>query len=106
MNLLDGWFKFDVGEGAFYSVFGLAFVIVGIALLVGVFTLLGFVMKKFNERKGKGKAEPVSVPKSQQPAVEEGVSPEVVAAITAAITAYYEKENVPCDFVVRRIGKL
>ena len=106
-NLLDGWFKFNVGEGAFYSVFGFVFVFLGIAVLILIFTLLGIIMKKVNERKAKKKTEGQQKPAAAPaPEAEDGITPETVAVITAALMAYYEQENVPCDFVVRRIKKL
>ncbi len=37
---------------------------------------------------------------------EDEVSPEVCAAIMAAIMAYYEQEKPKCEFVVRRIKRL
>lgn len=106
-NLLDSWFKFNVGEGAFYSVFGLLFVFVGIAVLILFFMALGYVMKKLNEREKKETEAARVMPQAITPnPEEEGVTPEVVAAITAALMAYYEQETVKCDFVVRRIKKL
>lgn len=108
-NLLDGWFKINLGEGAFYAAFGFIFVFLGITLLVVLFTLLGLGMKKFNARKPRQKK--VKRKKGEKilaeaPKPEEEISPETVAVISAAIAAYYERENVPCDFVVRRIKKL
>lgn len=43
---------------------------------------------------------------SEQAAPEEEIPPEVVAAIMAAIMAYYEKESPKAEFVVRRIKRL
>lgn len=107
-NLLDGWFQFPIGEIAFDAVFGFFFVFTGILLLILIFTLLGFVMKKFNARqetrKNKNKKE-ASAPVAAA-VQEEGISPEVVAAISAAVAAFYEGEQVQCDFVVKRIKKL
>ena len=103
LNLLDGWFKFDIGDGAFYSVFGFLFVFIGISLLIVIFTLVGLAMKKANARKRTKKESDTPVLQIEE---EEGVTPEVVAAITAALMAYYEQENVKCDFVVRRIKKI
>ena len=104
-TLLNSWFKYPVGDGAFYAVFGLVFVILGITLLVFIFMGLGAVMKRVNARKKK-----THVPKQEVSAppmiVEDGVTPEIVAAITAALMAYYEEETVKCDFVVRRIKKI
>ena len=46
MNLLDS--SISIGDGAIYSVFGLVFVMLGISLLVLIFMLFGFGMKKWN----------------------------------------------------------
>lgn len=104
-NLLDSWFKINLGEGAFYAVFGFLFVVAGIALLVGIFTLLGFIMKK----RGQAKENQVGERTSEVDALpgrEEGISPETVAVIAAALAAYYEAAPQKCDFVVRRIRRL
>ena len=106
-NLLDAWFKIDLGEGAFKAVLGLAFVFAGILVLVGIFTLLGFVMKKINERREKsGETSVAPAVRSAAEKQEDEIPPEVVAAITAALMSYYQKENVKCDFVVKRIKRI
>lgn len=106
-NLLDGWFKLDVGEGAFYALFGFLFVFCGIVLLVLFFTALGKGMKEVQKPRLRRKRKGEELPVPKQPIVsEEGVTPELVAVISAAIAAYYEDENVKCDFVVKRIKKL
>lgn len=112
MDLLDGWFQFDVGEGAFFAIFGLVFVVLGITLLVLILAGIGKIMSAINERRAK-KAEIASLdetpaaPKAAGPAEQEnGVSPEEIAAITAALMAYYTAEQTKCDFVVRRIKRL
>ncbi len=105
LNLLDGFFKVDLGEGAFYAVFGFVFVFVGIALLIAIFTLLGLLMKKVNHRKRKDETRESAVT-AAAPQGEEGISPETVAVIAAAIAAYYEATSQKCDFVVRRIKRL
>ena len=112
VNLLDGWFKLDIGEGAFYSVFGFIFVFLGITLLIAIFTVLGLIMKKVNAREKKPKevkgkaAEKRPTPAPQAPVSEEGLSPEIIAVISAAIAAYYEGTKEKCDFVVRRIKRI
>ncbi len=109
--LLDPWFKMNVGDGAFYALFGLLFVVVGIALLVLILMLIGFIMRKISERKQEEKA-PAPPPDRRgevpSPAEDGGdeVSPEVIAAITAALMGYYQTENAKCDFVVRRVKRL
>ena len=109
-NLLS-WFKYDVGEGAFDAVFGFFFVFCGITLLVLIFAFLGMGMKKFNARKPRQKRTKRNQTKEEEkpaekPVVSEGITPELVAVITAAIAACYESEKTPCEFVVRRIKKL
>lgn len=108
-NLLADWFKINLGEGAFYSVFGFVFVFLGIVVLILVLTLLGLLMKKINERGKKqkqGKVEPALPAEEKASAPEEGISPEVIAAIAAAVTAYCQESGGKCDFVVKRIKKL
>ncbi len=105
-NLLEPWFKMNVGEGAFYALFGLVFVIAGIALLVLVLMLIGFIMKKVAAKKEKKTAVPASPSLPTAEIQDDGVSPETVAVITAALMSYYRKENAKCDFVVRRIKRL
>lgn len=110
MLLLDGWFKLNPGEGAFYAVFGFLFVFVGIALLIAIIYLAGLLMTKAEARRegrAKKQAAPVPPPTLQPaPASEEGIPPEVVAAITAAISVCLEQERHKCEFVVRRIRKI
>ena len=106
-SILSDWFKLNVGDGAFYAIFGFLFVFAGIALLVVIFTVLGVLMKKMNARKPKKKKIKTKKEEPVQTKVEdEGISPEVVAAITAAIMAVYEGENAKCDFIVKRIKRL
>lgn len=106
LNLLDGWFKYNVGEAAFYAVFGFVFVFLGIVLLILIFDGLGWIMKRVDARKSKkeirGKAPAFSAETSEN---EGELSPEIVAAITAAVSAAMQAENVKCDFIVRRIQR-
>ncbi len=107
LNLLDAWFKMNVGDAAFYSVFGLVFVVVGITVLVLILMLIGFIMKKVTAKKAaKEEAALPPTPRMAETEDEKGISPETVAAITAALMAFYEEENIRCDFVVRRIKRL
>lgn len=94
----------NLGDMLFKTLFGLLFVIVGIAVLVGIFTLLGLVMKKLGARSGKSEVHEVS--HTEPTAMEEGLTPELVAVITAAVAASLEGEKKPCAFVVKRIKRL
>ena len=109
-QMFADWPKHDLGLGALYAVLGFVFVFLGITLLIAIIRLVGLVMEKLETRKKKGAERAVSEQKAAKsdPHVaipEEGIPPEVVAAITAALTAYYEKEAEPCEFIVRRIGR-
>lgn len=106
INLLDGWFQFPVGNAAFYAIFGFMFVFLGITLLIVILTCLGKGMDAWRGRKRKqpkADKETAALPEATQ---EEGVSPQVIAAITAAIAAYTEEQASKCDFVVKRIRKI
>lgn len=112
LNLL-AWLKIPIGDAAFYSVLGFVFVFFGIVLLILIFTLLGFIMKKINARQKKDKRTNKKTNPDRE-ALNEMVAdfstgeitPELVAVITAAINACMEEENAQCEFVVRRIKKL
>lgn len=108
MDSLLAFIKINLGDGAFYAVFGFLFVFAGIALLVAIFTILGLIMKKVNARKPKKKKikSKVKDPSADAVKSDDEISPETVAAIMAAISTLYESENVKCDFVVRRIKRL
>jgi len=107
--------QFNLGDAAIDAAIGHLIVFAGMIVLVLLFTGLGAVMKRINGKK-KPKA-PVSEPLPMPPVrvVEEKhdeIAPEVVAAIAAALTAYYCDENkcgetgTKCSFVVKRIKKL
>ncbi len=108
-NLLS-WFKVNPGEGAFYSVFGFCFVFLGIVILIGIIALVGYIMTKWTDVREKKKATKVKSPSAPVQeavsAIDEGIPPEVVAAITAALAVCMQEEKAKCDFVVRRIRKI
>ncbi|MGN0822748.1 MAG: OadG family transporter subunit, partial [Candidatus Gallimonas sp.] len=88
LNLLDGWFQFPVGDGAFYAVFGFLFVFFGITLLILILTALGKILDASNKKK-RAKvvpAAPVATELKREEKTDE-IAPEVVAAITAALAA-------------------
>lgn len=105
MNLLDSWFKMDVGEGAFYAVFGLVFVFLGIVLLILILSLIGLVMRKIEEARRRRHEKKIPAAPAL-PDAEEGIPPEVVAAISAAVAVCLREENAKCEFVVRRIKRI
>lgn len=104
--LLDGWFKFNVGDGAIYALLGFVIVFLGIILLVLIFTALGKVMTSLPKRNAKQKAEEPQISAPNESTAEGEIPPEVVAVITAAVAAMLEGEKSKCEFVVRRIKRL
>lgn len=95
----------NIGDILFQAALGFLFVFAGITVLILIFTLLGKVMGTANKKKKTPQKEPKAEETTLPQAVEEGISPETVAVITAAIAAYLG-EGQKCDFVVRRIKRL
>lgn len=99
----------SIGEASLYALLGFLVVFVGIALLIFVVWLVGKVLNKItlaqNDKKEKTqKQEQVSTAISA--ADGEDISEETVAAITAAIMAYYQEQQTKCEFTVKRIKKV
>ncbi len=93
----------DIQEALLYALLGFAITFVGIVVLVFLLWCIGKVMAAFrskSSRKQKQTEQPEVLPS------EEDVSPQVNAAIVAAIAAYYAGENTECEFKVRRIRRL
>ena len=80
-------------------------VFAGLVLLIGFITILGVAAKERKKpaSKTEQKAEAVAAPPVQTTVAEDGVSPEVIAAITAAIAAVWESPN---GFVVRHVKRV
>ena len=105
-----GYPKFiGIPEAALYGILGFLVVFLGIAFLILIVKAVGKFMQKDSpaakntEPKPVKKVEPeVSVATSNN----EEVSEETIAVITAAIMAYYEKNNPKCEFTVKRIKKI
>ncbi len=100
--------KIGFGEAAIDALIGFLVVFAGIALLVFVVWLVGRIMNPTtNKSEPVKKPAPVVSPKPQvkQEQTDE-LSEETVAVITAAIMAYYERENRKCEFTVKRIRKI
>ena len=118
-NLL---FKVDgslVADAALYALLGFAVVFLGIAILIFVVWLVGKIMpkiengveksqeKKKNKKAQKeSKANEVTALESVSNAEDGVLDEETIAVITAAIMAYYQKENPKCEFTVKRIKRI
>ncbi len=95
----------SIGESVFYAALGFASVFIGIAFLILVVWLVGKGMNKGTAVKQQPKAveqAPLVQPTSPTEEVEE----EIVAVITAAVTAYYQEHNPKCEFTVKRIKRM
>lgn len=100
-----------MGEACLYALIGYAVVFAGIVLIILIIWLIGLLMKKTNnlafltdmgKKRKKAKAQVVEEKVSE----DEEISPEVRAAIIAAIMAYYTAEKPKCEFKVKRIKKI
>ena len=104
----NGSYYFEnAAESLIYTLIGIAVVFVGIALLIAILYLVGFIIKKIEKAKlsvGKNKAS--AVPQDGEATADADVPDEVKAAIVAAIMVYYSKEKPQCGFVVRKIKRL
>ncbi|MBP5593020.1 MAG: OadG family protein [Clostridia bacterium] len=97
---------YSLGEFALFSVIGLLIVVLALAVLVliitGISKILGLKIFSGEAKNEKNPAE------TTQPATAAGSDAELVAAITAALYAYYEvseEETAPVPFVIRSIRK-
>lgn len=95
--------KFTFGLGV--AGLGMIVVFAGLVLLIGFITILGVAAKERKKPapKTEQKAESVAAPPVQTAVAADGVSPEVIAAITAAIAAVWESPN---GFVVRHVKRV
>ena len=90
-------------------VIGLLVVFLGLIILIVFIKVLSFITDRTTGEKKPEKAKPaapvVSAPPvaAPAPAVSEGVSAEVIAAITAAIAAVWQ---APTGFVVRHVKRV
>lgn len=101
----------SIGEAALYAALGFAVVFVGIIFLIFVVWLVGKIMNANTQKVEKPiKEKPIKEEKVESLAVadatEDELSDEEVVIITAALMAYYEKNNPKCEFTVKRIKRI
>ena len=107
-NLLavEGYPRYvNLGEAALYALIGFLVVFAGIGFLILIVWLVGKIMKKANGtvKPKTVKKEPELVPASVKT---DEIDEETLVIITAAIAAYYQKNNPKCEFKVKRIKKV
>ena len=64
------------------------------------------VEAKAKAKSAKVEEKPAQETVKPQTTEEDELSDEVIAVITAAVAAYYQKENKKCDFTVKRIKRI
>ena len=106
------------GEVALYALLGFATVFLGIAFLIFVVWGVGKILEKINaqvtsqkEVSDKAKKDIENNANKVESATQvlsetEEISEETIAIITAAIMAYYEKNNPKCEFTLKRIKRI
>lgn len=103
--------KIGLGEAAIDALLGFVVVFIGIAFLIAIVWLVGFIMRKTTgkapakkiEKSKEAKPEPAGPVKSAE---SEEPDEETIAVITAAIMAYYAQEKPRCEFTVKRIKRI
>ena len=94
----------NIGEAALYALIGFSVVFLGIAFLVFVVWAIGKIFKVMPQKlQKKGKTESVVTPQPEQDSNE--LDEQTIAVITAAIAAYYEQQQIPCEFVIKKIKR-
>lgn len=110
-NLLvyEDWKLFNsaIETGLFVFILGILIVFLGMGIIVLVISGIGKIMTAAKNKKSEpSKKETSPAASSAAPsATADGVSQEVVAAITAAIACYYSQSGSNCEFVVKKIKK-
>ena len=112
----DPFRKLGSGEAALYAAIGFAVVFLGILFLILVVWGMGKIIaavegKAVTQKEKKKSKEPILekeafATEKVEPASVDEVDEETVAVITAAIMAYYQKNNPKCEFTVRRIKRI
>ncbi len=110
--------QISITDALIYALIGFVFVFIGIGLLIGILYLIGraihgaeggFSFGKKGKKEPPAEERPASPRPEAAPAVppakDEELSPELRAAIVAAIAAYYGSERPQCEFVIRKIKK-
>lgn len=105
----------SVPESALYALIGFLIVFCGIAFLIFIVWFIGRCMAfmqgqpffaKPQKTQPVKKEKPAPKTVSQPVAVEEELSEETVAVITAALMAYYQQAKPECGFIVKRIKRI
>ena len=111
----DPFRKVDPGEASLYALIGFSVVFLGLLFLILIVWATGKIIsavegkaRKETKKADADKKDEVIVPSEILPVNvgTEEISEETVAIITAAIMAYYQKNNPKCEFTVKRIKRI
>ena len=112
----DPFRQVGAGEAALYAAIGFSVVFLGILFLIlvvwGMGKIIATVEGKAVTKKEKKKAKESTIVEESlmtekvESASTDEVDEETIAVITAAIMAYYQKNNPKCEFTVRRIKRI
>lgn len=94
----------DFTNGLFVFVLGLLIVFFGISIIVLVVSIIGKLMNV--KKNTKSPKETVATNNEATQVIEEGLTGETVAAITAVLTAYYFSQGSNCEFKIKKIKRL
>ncbi len=98
--LASKWFN-----GAFVFLLGMIVVFFGITVIVLVISGIGKVMSA-KKSAPKQEVEEETPVERQDEQIYDGASPEVVAAITAVLSAYYFSNESNCEFKIKKIKRI
>ena len=98
-------YKATLDEALLYAGIGFLVVFLGIGFLVLVVWAIGAAISKVTaaQKKVKTVEKAEAVPQVSLPS--EDLDEQTVAVITAAIAAYYQKQQIPCEFVIKKIRR-
>lgn len=100
--LASNWFN-----GAYVFILGMLVVFFGITVIVLIISGIGKIMSaKSVQPKEEEDEEPVYDTALATQPVYDGASPEVVAAITAVLSAYYFSNESNCEFKIKKIKRI
>lgn len=104
--LPEGYREVSIGTASLYALIGFLVVFAGIIFLIAVVWLVGkfFIKTKSSNKVLENSKE--DIPKPAPISSTEEIDEETLAVITAALMAYYEKNNPKCGFTLKRIKKI
>ena len=111
----DPFRKVGAWEASLYALIGFAVVFLGIIFLIFIVWATGKLISVFEgkakqpkKKEKKTKEEPLTASENlpTQKLEADEIDEETVAIITAAIMAYYQKDNPKCEFTVKRIKRI